>query len=324
MLLFSEIYSCYFNAAAKILGHAPMSEKEAEELIRENAFNDSPLYILPKLKNEKAWGLIKKKGSLLYSVLKNKPVMPVTLLQKRWLRSMCDDKRAGLFFSDEVLWELKNKLKDVRPLFDDRYFRYFDRNSDADNYEDELYRANFKVILKAVREKRVVNISFSSGKGERISHNYLPYRIEYSPKDDKFRIYAAQMSDNKTVKLWTINLSRITKITETDRFYRVQPDMKRIFSSRKCSCPVTVEVSRERNAVERFMTEFAGFEKHTEYDECTGRCNVILWYDKNDITEIIIRLLAYGPVIKVTGPAVIRDEIKRRVEMQYSYMNESI
>ena len=86
-MLFSEIYSAYYNTVAAILTEAvvhPVMDEELINIIEKYAFEESKFVILEELKKEK-WQLIRKDGT---TPIKNKPTMPLTLLQKRWLKAV--------------------------------------------------------------------------------------------------------------------------------------------------------------------------------------------------------------------------------------------
>ncbi|HWT76637.1 MAG TPA: WYL domain-containing protein [Mobilitalea sp.] len=320
MELFSEIYSCYYSVASGILENAPLTEKQMTELITAHAFSDPALYLLPKLCKEDGWGFFSKDNHQYQSRLKNIPKLPITLLEKRWLKSLLLDPRISLFLDDNTIKELSEQLTDIKPLYQKEQFKWFDIFTDGDDYSDPEYIQNFKIILKAIRSRSIVNIIFKSGKGKLITGDYLPYRIEYSQKNDKFRIYTAKMNGGKTVALGTINLSRVYHVKETGVVYPEKVDMTRIFTWKRCAEPVTLEISNERNGVERFMMEFAGYEKHTVIDEENGKCIATLWYDLQDETELLIRLLGFGPILKVTGPERMLDQMKERINNQYQLL----
>jgi predicted DNA-binding transcriptional regulator YafY len=94
------------------------------------------------------------------------------------------------------------------------------------------------------------------------------------------------------------------------------------FSSRKCDSPAVIKVTSERNGVERFMLEFASYEKHTVRDLETGEYIVELWYDKQDETELLICLLSFGPVIEILGPKPLREQAAMRVRRQAELLKE--
>ena len=80
---------------------------------------------------------------------------------------------------------------------------------------------------------------------------------------------------------------------------------------------VIFELTNQRNALERVLLHFAHFEKQAEkVDE--DKYLVTVYYDKEDETEIVIRLLSFGPMIKVVAPRHLVDLIKERLINQKS------
>ena len=100
MTVFSELYSAYYNAVADILKKAsdhPVTQKEIRETAQKAAFSESMLSIVPALTEER-WQVLRKDGR---TVLDHDPTMPLTLLQKRWLKAIFLDPRIRLF-EDQV------------------------------------------------------------------------------------------------------------------------------------------------------------------------------------------------------------------------------
>ncbi len=64
------------------------------------------------------------------------------------------------------------------------------------------------------------------------------------------------------------------------------------------------------------MLEFAAYEKHTVRDIEAREYTVELWYDHQDETELLIRLLSFGPVIEILNPPHLREQAKLRIEKQ--------
>ena len=103
---------------------------------------------------------------------------------------------------------------------------------------------------------------------------------------------------------------------DTGRVFRTSVSIDDFFSSRKCSTPAIIKVTTARNGVERFMLEFASYEKHTVRDLETGQYTVELWYDEQDETELLIRLLSFGPIIEILGPQRLREQAYKRIKKQ--------
>ena len=60
MKLFSEIYSTYYSITEKILKKRTVTKAEITDIIRQNGFSESVLFLEPKLTGEDGYGLLKK------------------------------------------------------------------------------------------------------------------------------------------------------------------------------------------------------------------------------------------------------------------------
>ena len=69
------------------------------------------------------------------------------------------------------------------------------------------------------------------------------------------------------------------------------------------------------------MLNFASYEKRTEYDKTTDKYTCYIYYDKKDETELLIRILSFGPVIKVLEPSSFLSLVKERVKRQAELLN---
>ena len=80
---------------------------------------------------------------------------------------------------------------------------------------------------------------------------------------------------------------------------------------------LVLEITDERNAMERFLVQFSPYEKSAEkLDDHLYR--VRLLYAEDDLKEIVIQLLSFGPMLRVMGPDRVIKSMKRRVEAQLS------
>ncbi len=143
-MIFSEIYGSYFNAVAKILETAvngTLMQKDITDIVLDKAFGESIINLPAKIKSSN-WGLLTDD---LKTSIKNVPKMPLTTLQKRWLKAIMSDPRIKLFGID------MSGLEDVEPLYSQETFVYFDRYSDGDPYTDETYIRNFQTVLEALK-----------------------------------------------------------------------------------------------------------------------------------------------------------------------------
>lgn len=300
-MLFSEIYGSYFNVVAAVLAEAVdggLTDRRLTELVQEKAFAESVLTIPAALKSQD-WPLLGKNNE---AVIRHKPDMPLTVLQKRWLKSLLLDPRIRLFAPDA------SGLEDVEPLYRPDTFVRFDQYADGDPYGDERYIVCFRTVLRAIREKRWLRIRFRGRTGVPRSVGCMPFRLEYSAKDDKFRLLAA---DGHQVH--TVNLARISACEMLDRY---GPGDLRL--PRKHSRELELLLHDERNALERVLLHFSHFEKETR--KLDDRLYQIkLRYDRDDETELLIRVLSFGPVLEVRSPAGFIALVKERIDRQLRF-----
>ena len=298
-MLFNEVYGVYYDAAAAILRRAAegkLTDRDLTALVQSHAFSESLLAIPQGMKGER-WHLLHRD---LTTPIREAPTMPLTTLQRRWLKALLLDPRIQLFDPDMA------GLEDVEPLFTPDMFVYFDRYGDGDDYTDAGYISRFQIILHALREKRDLFVRFESGQGTRVEIIVTPRYLEYSEKDDRFRLVA---SDFK--REWIINLSRVTDC---------EPALRQRPASLHPQRPerLTFELTNYRNALERVLLHFSHLQKETEkLDDIHYR--VKLYYDRRDETEMVIRVLAFGPMIRVTEPERFVALLRQRIERQTQF-----
>lgn len=300
-MFFSELYSAYYTAVAKIIRKAiesPINAQEMRNIIVENAFGESVLSIVDSLVNEK-WQLITKEGK---TPIVNNPTMPLTKLEKSWLKAISLDPRVKLFTEDF------SDLEDVEPLFVPEDIYIFDKYADGDPFEDEQYKQNFKLILDAIQKKYPLKIKNKTRTGRELYNVFMPKYLEYSEKDDKFRLIGSGRKHKDT-----INLARIVSCEPYTKEYIPNPYTR--MKGKKST--VEFELVDQRNALERVLMHFAHFEKQAE-KIVDDRYLVKITYEKDDETEILIRILSFGPMIKVVGPDSFIHLIKERLLKQKS------
>lgn len=339
-MFFSELYGTYYAVVAKIIRKAiefPLDNKEIRKIVEENGFGESVLTIESSIVNQK-WQLLTKEGT---TPLRNKPTLPLTNLEKSWLKAISLDPRVKLFSEDF------SGLEGVEPLFTPEDICIYDKYTDGDPYEEEQYKQNFRQILDAIQKKYPLRIRSRARTGREFDMVFTPEYLEYSEKDDKFRLVGTGRKYKDTV-----NLARIVSCEPYTKSYTPNPYTRKQGKKKT----VTFEITDQRNALERVLMDFAHFERSCEtvyVRESTGctetdcfipseaehraaktnfghrrdqqaeqsaahRYLVKVTYEKDDETEVLIRILSYGPMIKVVGPEQFLALIKERLSKQKS------
>ena len=296
-MLFSEVYGSYFNVVAAVLKDAvegTLTEKRLLETVREKAFAESVLTIPTAIRSDN-WGLLTRNLS---TPLENIPKMPLTTLQKRWMKAILDDPRIRLFSPSA------EGLENIDPLYRQEDFVFFDRYSDSDPYEDPAYIAHFQTILCALRERRKLRITFTGAKGRENKWVCVPYKLEYSAKDDKFRLLTAE-KDVSTVNLARISYCELLEPYSDAAYHAPQTQID----------TAVLEITDRRNALERVMLHFSHLEKEAvRVDETHYR--LAIRYNHEDETEILIRILSFGSVVRVLPPSPLIAQLRERLQKQ--------
>ncbi len=317
------------------------SSKQQRNIIEKYAFSESFINIEKSIDEEK-WQVVSKDGA---TPIKHKVIRPLSILEKRWLKAIALDPRKKLFTDEikgledvEPLFALEDicyfdrfldgdpfeseeytrmklftdeikGLEDVEPLFALEDICYFDRFLDGDPFESEEYIKNFRTILKAIKKNQIIKIEMKTGKGREVVQFFKPEVLEYSSKDDKFRLVGVGSGN--------MNIVNLARITFCESLGKDEID-KKVFENKKRKIikdSVTFELIDKRNALDRIMLHFAHFQKGAEKID-SNKYRVTVNYDKDDETEMVIRILSFGPMIKVTSPDYFVEQIKDRLKQQ--------
>ncbi len=331
--LFHKLYSCYYQAVRQILAEAslsPITRQQMTELSIKYGFLESSLSIIPRLMTGE-WPLLltisspprAPKSDTVYRSLLMHPdalfpgSLPLSRLQKSWLKALLKDPKIQLFLSTAQIEALEDWLSSVSPLYQQEDFDYFDQYLDGDPFDSPALQRCFKTILAALQQKKALILAYKNRHGQISTFTAAPYQLQYSLKDNKFRLCCLKHARQGFRQNTILNLNRIQAChlshedTPPEAFgYSFHP----IHRSPK---PVVIEISGERNSLERCMLHFANYEKHTQYQEETKSWLCSIYYDLADEAELLIDILSFGPVIRVLGPESFLAQLKSRVERQH-------
>lgn len=303
--LFDETYGKYYHVINDLIDECVdngiVYEDDARQIISRHSFSAETEWIVLDYIKQGRWSVLEydeKRKGIITSFDKKPARMPFSLIEKRWIKSILSDPRAQLFDLDTA------KLEDVDALYNQEDNRVFDLVSDGDPYDDPSYRYNFKLICDATAAGLSVNIKYKDQKGDAIDVNVIPKKIEYSEKDDKFRVIAA--SENKQI---IINMARIDYCNYCQglKEAEIQKPEKRVLA---------MKLTDERNALERAATHFSQYRKIriSRIDE--SNYYLEYEYDEDMENELVMRAISFGSGVKVLKPDIVVEKIKARLSRQ--------
>ena len=234
-----------------------------------------------------------------------------TILEKRWLKSLVEDDMIKLFLDEDVVSKLDEKLKDVKPLFK-MYLEF-----------EKINPKHIKTIVECFRSNSLLKYS-STNKFNKVFKDQvaIPFKLNYSMLDNKFRLSVYSIRDNRLVY---INMENI-KSTECIRLKNIKDKSlsnnaklilfkmnsmgrKSFFeqSLKKQERRLTIRVESSKNMGERVHLMFSSYEKKSYMDG--NKQYMTIKYYRFDEENIIRHILSLGSCVKVVEPSYIKEKI---------------
>ncbi|MDR1579036.1 MAG: WYL domain-containing protein, partial [Synergistaceae bacterium] len=318
-VLFHEMYSVYYRIVARLMERAegaPFSAGDIRKAVEELGFGETQAEFFTKLRN---WDIpvFCQNDDGTYSVPLESVPRPLSLLEKRWLASILDDRLMRLFMDDEEIARLASSLSGVKPLYQKKDFHVVDGANDPDPYASSRYRKTFRTLLDALANGISLQIRYRPRNGDEKDVAVEPTALQYSGKDDKFRLLCeGRYGDGRTRRI-VMNVSRIVTADVCDK--NPLPRGVGIETKTKTKTAV-VSLSSERDTPERAMMHFANYEC-VSYAREDGNIVMNIKYNAEDEKEVLIRVLAFGPQIRVLEPDSLVSMIKERLARQKNLSN---
>ena len=164
----------------------------------------------------------------------------------------------------------------------------------------------FRLIQKAIREKRSIRYDNLTRNGLLTDRTSLPLRIEFSAMDQTFRVSMwSPDGEGRAVKAKISRLSNITLLESSDMTDR---NIAEILKSRLAPEPIIMRIRNRKKAPERAAQMFSMYDSMMEPLE-NGDWQMRLRYYEFDKLEIRQHILSFGPSVQVLSPAWLVEEI---------------
>ena len=329
MELFHEYKNKYFHLVFTILSLAKegITEDEIIKLIQENGYNDYEFIdknrstfrekILNKCLNEENnLNLLKEKDGKYYPIIEKEGEIPLkvrfTSLEKQWLKDLIENEKAKILLGEEIVNKLKENLKDVENLAYGN-IQITNRTLPEESIEDKDFREKFFTILKGILEsKAIIYTNIDRNGNVYKNQRAIPIRIEYSLRDEKFRVSFYSIEEKRPVMTVMDNLTKVSlgdKVSRKDIFSKIK--------NKYVDKPIILQVKDERSAMERFFMSFSSYERYARVIE-KDVYEIELYYYSFQKEEIIRKIISLGPYVKVKSPENIVETIMERITCAYN------
>ena len=307
--LFNPLYSTYYLAIRNIFEtyitnkKEPLPNETITKIIKKSAYIEAPGELADLIFNDsETTTIFNNSQNTISSPINHIPSFPLTTIELRFLASILQDKRVKMFMSTKVIEELQESLKDVTPLWQTDDIKYFDQNKDGDDFGNKNYVMVFKTILDALNQKKFVHLIYGQKNN---SDRFTPTHLDYSQKDNTFRLFVKELK-------YPINLENIKSIEITEE----KPEKEKkstVYETLKVE--IYDDTSRKYH-FNRAIRTFSYFKKSCKKTEKENTYELSVDYDKSDESEIVIKILMFGPNMKVLEPIDVANAVQQRVKKQ--------
>lgn len=330
MELFEEAKNRYMHIAFKVLNECGkgLSEKEIIKIVEEEEFEEKVIgnnfqtfegMLLNQYSESENFNLLKVREGIYYPNIsedKNSPVpVRLTNLEKSWLKNMLEDKKLGSFLSYHTIAKLKVALKDfdaprISEIIDITNISILPEPEDTKQFEE-----NFKLLLKAIMAGKAVKYCNKDRYGnEYCDKHALPIRLEYSLRDGRFRVSMYSLDENRSIMANIFNMTNIEIEENMKPAINREVVIKLLHEQRYSKEPIVLEVTDKKTAMERCFMSFSELERYSRCIE-KDKYELKLFYYTFEEEDIIRKILALGPYIKVISPEHIKEEIIKRIKL---------
>lgn len=330
MELFEEVKNRYMHIVFKVLNECQegLTEKDIIKIVEEDEFKEKLIgdnfqtfegMILNQYSENENFNLLKAREGIYYPNINKdkKPLVPVriTNVEKAWLKNMLEDKRLGILLSSTTISKLKAALKEfdaplISEIIDTTNTSILPSFKNTEQFEE-----NFRELLKAITEGKAVKYCNTDRYGnEYCDKHALPIRLEYSLKDECFRVSMYSLDENRPIMANIFNMTDIEVEENTSIEVNRESVIKLLHDQRYSKDPIVLEVTDKKTAMERCFMSFSELERYSRCIE-KDKYELKLFYYTFEEEEIIRKILALGYYVKVVSPERIKEKIIRRIKL---------
>lgn len=315
--MYHEIYGKYYQIIHNLLNSKPQTEKEINDYIRSQGFDESFLYLNAQMLVDE-YHLFVKKRDLFYPLTNSKIPLFLTNEQRSWLNTMLFDEKVKLFLSDERRNYYQKEFAG-NVLYDDKTYQYLFQDVDKDEITPKMSNV-FRVVKNAIMQEMDINLTFISSKNYYTHKKVAPYKIEYSMQDQKMRLIAVEYRNGEPKRIIRIKLASIVGYRMVERVKKI--DFKYYLQEEVLKEPLIIEVYPILNGIERVFIELSNYKREAFYDKERNLSIMKIYYEKVDEMDLVLKMLSFGKVVKILSDGFIKEEVLRRINKQKELLSK--
>lgn len=235
---------------------------------------------------------------LLSQLNKNAP-LPITKIEKSWLKEMINRSDAVNYLTSETLGKLSEVLSHIDSLDSDCYVE--EKRMIKSIYSATRY---YRTLRDAILTQSCISIDYRLNDGEIRSEDIgIPWRLEFSLTRNEW--YLLWCRDAEAVAMTVTPFRNITAVNSVipheNYVERIQQLADVVHKSKKeLQFFIQHQYNKERHRIFRI---FSCFEKNINYDKEIDTYSMNVYYFVDDESYLIAKLRMLGKKVTVTGPA---------------------
>ncbi|MDS0525264.1 WYL domain-containing protein [Clostridium sp. SHJSY1] len=322
MELFHEYKNRYFNLVFKLLNLSKdgLTQEEILKIIDEEAYDEKLIgkdfitfegLILNQYSSEENLNILKKINEKYYPVLNENKEIPLAVrfsnLEKQWLKGMLQEKMTREFLGEDLVLKLEKELADVQAVKNEtieRTNRFVNEEEDFKNIK-ELF---FKVVQGIINDCPIRYTNKDKHGNEYKDKLAIPLRLEYSLRDESFRLSVYSIDEDRPIMILLKNLKSIELEPSIKTNKNRQELLIQLKDKKYSKEPIVLELTDERMAMERCFMGLSSYERSTR-SLGDNRYEVKIHYYTFDEDEVIRKIISLGPYVVVKSPESVRSKI---------------
>lgn len=241
------------------------------------------------------------------------PIQPYKM-EKQWLKHILKNPKLKLFLEDVTIAKLKALLADYDNIVSEDALTINRPCIQLQQVEEGLSR-NFKLLVKAILENKGIEYSYTTRSNELLQNcRGIPYKIEYSMKEDCFYLISYSLEDKRPIKSLLSGFKDI-KLMDLEVEYNISPEeIQKSIDAKKAAKPILLRIKDVNNTLERALFQFSCFERELDYIEESDAYLLSIFYYEFEREEVISRIFSLGKHAIVVELEDIKAEIIKRLQ----------
>lgn len=310
-LILELLNSLYFGSKKTISRNeiCDLVEKygiSSEFNLSQSLMNENPPYNLYLLDSN-------SNGEFCLSMETDVPIRPYKI-ERQWLKHILKNQKLRLFLEEKTIAKLEELLKGCEDIVSEAALTINRPCKQLRTVDEHLGRI-FKLLVRAILENKGIEYDYRTKSGAKLCNiRGIPYKIEYSMKEDCFYLISYSTAENRPIKSLLHSFEEIRLLELDEKDFKTSEEIQKSIDGKKAPEPVILRIKDDNHALERTMFQFSCFERKLEYDKASDTYSLSVSYYEFEKEEVLSRIFSLGRHVLVTSPSAIREEMIDRLK----------